>query len=139
MEALTVLLLFAVTIAGCLLVFCRDQKRAHFLQLIEKLPGPIRYPVFGTVLPFLFVSPQREYIPACHIIPEIAKVWSTSLNAFICFTVLFTYLFNMSVFIQIFDFQLDFMYFYTCILIFISGKKKPFFMLYNLDIHHFVK
>ncbi|PNF27066.1 Cytochrome P450 4C1 [Cryptotermes secundus] len=60
MEVLAVLLVTAVTVAAFLFVFCRDPKRARFVHLMEKLPGPFAYPVFGTVLPFLFLSrPQR--------------------------------------------------------------------------------
>jgi hypothetical protein len=64
MEVLAVLLVSAVTVAAFLFVFSRDPKRARFVHLVEKLPGPFRYPVFGTVLPFLFVSRHSEYNPA---------------------------------------------------------------------------
>jgi hypothetical protein len=64
MEAVAVVLVAVVAVAAFLFVFSRDPKRARFVHLIEKLPGPFRYPVFGTVLPFLFVSRHSEYSPA---------------------------------------------------------------------------
>jgi hypothetical protein len=72
MEALTLLLLSVVTAAVFLLVFCRDQKRARFVQLVEKLPGPFSYPAFGTVLPFLLISRRGEYSPSWSIYTKIS-------------------------------------------------------------------
>jgi hypothetical protein len=59
MEAMTLLLFVVVT--ASMFLFLRDPKRARFVRLIEKLPGPFAYPLFGTALPFMFTPRHSEY------------------------------------------------------------------------------
>lgn len=57
----TTLLLFVVVTAASMLLFFRDPRRARMVRLIEKLPGPFAFPMFGTALPFILASRNSAY------------------------------------------------------------------------------
>ncbi|KDR12227.1 cytochrome P450 4C1-like isoform X2 [Zootermopsis nevadensis] len=56
----TTLLLFVVVTAASMLLFFRDPRRARMVRLIEKLPGPFAFPMFGTALPFILASRNKR-------------------------------------------------------------------------------
>ena len=56
MEGFT-LLLSAVLFVVLIYIFVRrDSKRSNFEALVDQIPGPKKYPIIGTVLPFLFLK-----------------------------------------------------------------------------------
>jgi hypothetical protein len=61
MEPVTLLLAAALLVTALLfLLLPTDKKKAEIARRVNKLHGPTNYPIFGTVLPFLFLKRSGE-------------------------------------------------------------------------------
>jgi hypothetical protein len=56
MDPVTILLGGALFIIALLFLLTGEKKEAEVARRVNKLPGPTRYPIFGTDLPLLFVK-----------------------------------------------------------------------------------
>jgi hypothetical protein len=60
MEPVTLLLGAALLILAVFFLLPADKRKAEIARRVNKLHGPINYPIFGSTLPFLFVRRNRE-------------------------------------------------------------------------------
>ena len=58
MEDLTLLLSVVLLL---LLLYVLTHRSSHFDTLIDQIPGPRKYPIIGTILPFIFKKRNGKY------------------------------------------------------------------------------
>jgi hypothetical protein len=62
MEPVTLLLGAALFITALLFLLPVGKRKADIARQVNKLHGPTKYPIFGTILPFLFLKRTGEWI-----------------------------------------------------------------------------
>jgi hypothetical protein len=60
MEPVTLLLGGTLFFIALLIMLTSNTKEKEVASRVNKLPGPTRYSIFGTYLPFLFVKRKGE-------------------------------------------------------------------------------
>jgi hypothetical protein len=74
MDLITLLVSAAIFVVSCLFLFRHGAKRARFVSLVNKLPGPPAYPIIGNALEMV-VPRNRKY--------ESHKFWDKYLSPYL--------------------------------------------------------
>ncbi|KAJ9577302.1 hypothetical protein L9F63_006141, partial [Diploptera punctata] len=77
MEGFTLLLSAALFVLLVYFLVNRDSKRSHYEALVNQIPGPKKYPLIGTVLPFILLKRNETWGKLCEVVDEYKPIFRT--------------------------------------------------------------